>query len=156
MLRMKSASTYGWLEGIQRYFNGTVISDGLCAEVISTAGTLVFLTSDAEWGIADADVVAKSNGLLGIALNATSNIGDTVHVMIDGIISLYSNHDQLATPITPGAPIYVSTTGGNVTETAPSGTGDVVRLVGHNIWGTTSGQDVAIIRFQPDATWIEL
>jgi hypothetical protein len=76
--------------------------------------------------------------------------------MIDGIISLYSNHDQLATPITPGAPIYVSTTGGNVTETAPSGTGDVVRLVGHNIWGTTSGQDVAIIRFQPDATWIEL
>ncbi len=156
MLRMKSSSTYGWSEGIQRYFNGTVISDGLCAEVISTAGTLVFLTSDAEWGIADADVVAKSTSLLGIALNATSNIGDTVHVMIDGIISLYSNHDQLATPITPGAPIYVSTTGGNVTETAPSGTGDVVRLVGHNIWGTTSGQDVAIIRFQPDATWIEL
>lgn len=156
MLRLKSSSTYGWLEGSQRFFNGTVISDGLSADTIPTAGTLVFLTSDAEWGIADADVAGKSISLLGIALNSTSGIGETVHVMIDGIISLYSNHDQLTDPATPGAPLYVSTNAGNVTEVAPSGTGDVVRLVGHNISSISSGNDIAVIRFQPDASWIEL
>ena len=152
-----SANATQWLnDPAKKYFTGTVISDGLCAEVISTAGTLVFMTTDGEWGIADADTVGKSTTLLGIALKATSNIGDTLPVLIDGIIALWSNHTDLTTPATPGVPIYVSTTSGYVTETAPSGTGDVVRIVGHNIWGISAGDDVAVIRFKPDNTWIEL
>jgi hypothetical protein len=152
-----SANASQWLyDPAKKYFTGTVISDGLCAEAISTAGTLVFMTTDGEWGIADADTVGKSTTLLGIALKATSNIGDTLPVLIDGIIALWSNHTDLTTPATPGAPIYVSTTSGYVTETAPSGTGDVVRIVGHNIWGISAGNDVAVIRFKPDNTWIEL
>ena len=156
MLRIKSTSSNGWLSSSVKYFNGTVISEGLCAEVISTAGTLVFLTTDGEWGIADADVSAKSVTLLGIALNDTSNIGDKVDVLIDGIIALKSNHDQISVPASPGAPLFVSTNAGNVTEVAPAGTGDIVRLVGHNIWSATSPANTAVIRFQPDATWIEL
>lgn len=155
MLRIKSTSTNGWLSST-KYFNGTVISEGLCAEVISTAGTLVFLDSNGEWGIADADVSAKSVTLLGIALNPTSNIGDTVDVLIDGIIALKSNHDQISVPAAPGAPLFVSTNAGNVTEVAPAVSGDIVRLVGHNIWSATSPANTAVIRFQPDATWIEL
>jgi hypothetical protein len=156
MLRIKSTSTSGWLSSDASYFNGTVISDGLSADTIPTAGTLVFLTTDGEWGIADADVGAKSIPLLGIALNSTSGIGETVDVLIDGIIALKSNHDQISIPASAGAPIYVSTNAGNVTEVAPSGTGDIVRLVGHNVWSATSPQNTAIIKFQPDNTWIEL
>ena len=155
MVRIKSASTNGWLSST-KFFNGTVLSAGLCAEVISTAGTLVFLTTDGEWGIADADVAAKSVTLLGIALNSTSNTGDKVDVLIDGIIALKSNHDQISVPASPGAPLFVSTNAGNVTEVAPAGSGDIVRLVGHNIWSATSPANTAVIRFQPDATWIEL
>jgi hypothetical protein len=156
MLRIKSTSTSGWLSSQANYFNGTVISDGLCAEAISTVGTLLFLTTDGEWGIADADVAAKSVTLLGIALNSTSGIGETVDVLIDGIIALKSNHDQISIPASPGAPLYVSTNAGKVTEVAPAVSGDIVRLVGHNVWSATSPQNTAIIRFQPDNTWIEL
>jgi hypothetical protein len=156
MLRIKSTSTSGWLSSQVNYFNGTVISDGLCAEAISTVGTLLFLTTDGEWGIADADVAAKSVTLLGIALNSTSGIGETVDVLIDGIIALKSNHDQISIPASPGAPLYVSTNAGKVTEVAPAVSGDIVRLVGHNVWSATSPQNTAIIRFQPDNTWIEL
>jgi hypothetical protein len=156
MLRIKSNSTSGWLSSQANYFNGTVISDGLCAEAISTVGTLLFLTTDGEWGIADADVAAKSVTLLGIALNSTSGIGETVDVLIDGIIALKSNHDQISIPASPGAPLYVSTNAGKVTEVAPAVSGDIVRLVGHNVWSATSPQNTAIIRFQPDNTWIEL
>lgn len=156
MLRIKSTSTSGWLSSQANFFNGTVISDGLCDVAISTAGTLLFLNSNGEWGIADADVAAKSVTLLGIALNSTSGVGETVDVLIDGIIALKSNHDQISIPASPGAPLYVSTNAGNVTEVAPSGTGDIVRLVGHNIWSATIPQNTAIIRFQPDNTWIEL
>jgi hypothetical protein len=156
MLRIKSTSTSGWLSSQANYFNGTVISDGLCDVAISTVGTLLFLNSNGEWGIADADIAAKSVTLLGIALNSTSGVGETVDVLIDGIIALKSNHDQISIPASPGAPLYVSTNAGNVTEVAPSGTGDIVRLVGHNVWSATSPQNTAIIRFQPDNTWIEL
>jgi hypothetical protein len=156
MLRIKSTSTSGWLSSQANYFNGTVISDGLCVEAISTVGTLLFLTTDGEWGIADADVAAKSVTLLGIALNSTSGIGETVDVLIDGIIALKSNHDQISIPASPGAPLYVSTNAGKVTEVAPAVSGDIVRLVGHNVWSATSPQNTAIIRFQPDNTWIEL
>ena len=156
MLRIKSTSTSGWLSSQANYFNGTVISDGLCDVAISTVGTLLFLNSNGEWGIADADIAAKSVTLLGIALNSTSGVGETVDVLIDGIIALKSNHDQISIPASPGAPLYVSTNSGSVTEVAPAVSGDIVRLVGHNVWSATSPQNTAIIRFQPDNTWIEL
>ena len=156
MLRIKSTSISGWLSSQANYFNGTVISDGLCDVAISTVGTLLFLNSNGEWGIADADIAAKSVTLLGIALNSTSGVGETVDVLIDGIIALKSNHDQISIPASPGAPLYVSTNAGNVTEVAPAVSGDIVRLVGHNVWSATSPQNTAIIRFQPDNTWIEL
>ena len=156
MLRIKSTSASGWLSSGPNFFNGTVISEGLCDVAISTVGTLLFLNTNGEWGIADADVAAKSVTLLGIALNSTSGVGETVDVLIDGIIALKSNHDQISIPASPGAPLYVSTNSGSVTEVAPAVSGDIVRLVGHNVWSATSPQNTAIIRFQPDNTWIEL
>jgi hypothetical protein len=47
--------------------------------------------------------------------------------------------------------VYVSTTAGEVTTTAPSGSGDIVRIIGYSIDGTNE-----IIYFNPDNTWVEL
>ena len=50
-----------------------------------------------------------------------------------------------------GAPLYMSTTAGQVTTTAPSTAGEFVRVVGHVVDATNS-----TIYFKPDNTWIEL
>ena len=50
---------------------------------------------------------------------------------------------------TTGAELYVSTTPGNPTATAPSATGDIVRIVGY-----AKGADY--IWFDPDKTYLEI
>ena len=52
-----------------------------------------------------------------------------------------------------GEPLYVDTTAGSITNTAPSGENDVVRIVGHYI---KSGTGFSTITFKPDGTWVEL
>ena len=47
--------------------------------------------------------------------------------------------------------IYVSTTAGGVTTTAPSSSGDVIRIIGYSIDGTNE-----IIYFSPDNSWVEV
>jgi hypothetical protein len=95
--------------------------------------------------------------MLGIALNTP---GDdlVLDVLIDGVLN-YSNtiHEQLNTPATPGVPLYASTTNGNITETEPSSTGNIVKVIGHNINAVTVGRtNVVLVRFNPDNFWIEL
>jgi len=52
---------------------------------------------------------------------------------------------------TIGAPLYISTTGGDFSQTAPSGTGDIVRIIGYVI--STSNDE---IYFSPDNVWVEI
>jgi hypothetical protein len=47
--------------------------------------------------------------------------------------------------------VYVSTTAGEVTTTAPSSSGDVIRIIGYSIDGTNE-----IIYFSPDNSWVEI
>jgi hypothetical protein len=47
--------------------------------------------------------------------------------------------------------LYVSGTSGEITNTAPSGSGDVVRIVGYCTNGTTRE-----IYFDPSKDWVEL
>jgi hypothetical protein len=49
-----------------------------------------------------------------------------------------------------GVPLYISTSAGNITPTAPSGSGELVRVVGYNV-----GDDDQIW-FCPDNTYIEI
>jgi hypothetical protein len=112
---------------------------------------LLYLRDNGKWSRADASAVGASTPLLGIALT-DGVLDDICSVLLDGLIST-EYHAQVGSAI-PGKPLYISTTTGDVTETAPSGTGDVVRLIGHNIYD--AGTNTVIIRFQPDNTWIEL
>jgi len=109
-------------------------------------GDIVYLKlSDEKWWKTDADATASSTGLIGfvtesIAADATGDI------MLRG-----SARDDSWTWTTTGSslPLYLSTTSGELTETAPAGGGDSVRVVAHSTSATT-------IYFKPDASWVEI
>jgi hypothetical protein len=115
---------------------------------------LLFLDPTGKWVKTNNGSTTTSTALLGYALNNADD-DDPIDILIDGVITLTDYHRDLGS-ITPGAPLYIRDVSGEVTETAPSTPGDIVRLIGHNIVGGTSPSNYVVIRFKPDNTWIEL
>lgn len=95
-------------------------------------GDLVYLSGANTWSQTDADAESTSNGMLGIRISATE-------VLIKGVYT--------TTGLTAASTYYVSTTAGGITTTAPSATGDVVRIVGYAL-STTE------LFFDPDKSYV--
>jgi len=112
-----------------------------------TIGKIYHYKSDGTWEIANADAIATSDGLLAVALGAAS---DTNGMLLRGIVVL--DHD----PGAIGDVLYVQSdnagTPGNATATAPSASGDCVRIVGYQIAHAANGN----IWFNPDNTFVEV
>ena len=92
--------------------------------------------------------------MLGIALNTASTSGG-VDILIRGIIGTNST---MLTSIASGTgnPIYLNTTAGTMSQTAPSSENNIVRILGHYInlvFGETAKY---VISFNPDSIWLEL
>jgi len=119
--------------------SGTIIKFGSttsmsAGQVVYGANSMGSLT----WTATDADTGTKN--ILGLALG-TSPTSDGI--LLNGIYHSASHG------FTVGLPLYISTTGGEMTTTAPSGSGDYVRVVGYAI-------DANHIYFCPDNTWVEI
>ncbi len=110
---------------ILKYSPGS--SDGL------TASQIYYLREGGNWALADADDVANGGTqLLGIGMGEDPQ---TVGVFMEGFFRVAST-EILNTPGSgnvDGLPLYVSTTDGHFDFTAPSGSGDYVRIVGYAI-----------------------
>jgi len=118
-----------------------------------TSGQIYFLHTDGTWDATDADAVATgASQLLGVGLGGASQ---TVGVLTKGFIKIPSTEilNLPGSGACDGLPLYVSTTAGHFDFTAPSGTGDFVRIVGYAIDDDSS--DV-LVYFDPDKTWIEV
>ena len=113
-----------------------------------TAGNLYYYDSSGNWTAADADAESTSTGLLGIA--RATGTASTVGMLLRGHARFTGNGNYTGVT-TVGAPLYVSTTAGAFSQTAPSGTGDVVRIIGY-VQSTANDQ----IYFCPDTTWVTL
>ncbi len=95
----------------------------------TTQGDLCYLKEDGSWGQADADGAATGDdadrdamGMLAIALGTDPDVDG---MLVRGVITMdYDLGDC-------GNPIYVSTTAGDMTSTAPSASGDFVRVLGY-------------------------
>lgn len=111
----------------------------------ATAGTLVNLGNTAPSLVGAQSVTAAATGMLTVVTDAAS--GD--ELLIEGIIKMSSNTGWSTAK--KGAPLYMSTTAGAVTTTAPSTAGEFVRVVGYVVDASN-----ATIYFKPDNTWIEL
>ena len=129
-----SSSTDGDHHGDVVYFGGTTSM---------TTGAIYHYKSDGTWELADADAASTCDGLLGVALGAASN---TNGVLLRGMVTI--DHD----PGAIGDVLYVSTTAGDCSATAPSGTGDIVRIIGYQVSHASDGN----IWFNPDNTFVEI
>lgn len=112
-----------------------------------TQGDLYYFNSSGNWAQADADAVATSGGvLLAIALGAAS---DTNGMLLRGVYTM--DGAAVDGSMVTGDELYVSTTVGHLTKTAPTGNLDIVRVVGYCLDGT-NGQ----IWFNPSNDFIEI
>ena len=140
----KDESSWGILRsGYFSAYSGLMwyIGDKQAGEDLS-GGDLAYLKSDGKWWKTDADAEVTTKGLLGIAMAAIS-ANNTGRVLVFGRVS------SAGWSWTVGAPIYVSCTAGALAQTAPSGSGDQVRKIGHALSSDT-------MVFNPDATIIEI
>jgi hypothetical protein len=126
--------------------NGEVVYYGTGTSL--TAGYLYYLNSSSVWTLVDAQLPVAPNGakyLLAIAVstNATGGMLIRGHAHFAGVGNYQS--------VTTGQVLYLATTGGLFSATAPASTGQVVRVIGYSV-NATNGT----IYFNPDNTWVEI
>ena len=122
------------------------------ADTTLTKGGIYFLHTDGTWDAADADAASTGKQLLGIALGTSAR---THGMLIRGFVKIPST-EVLNVPgsgASDGLPVYISTTAAHLDFTAPSASGDIVRVVGYCIDDDSS--DI-LLYFKPDNTWVEI
>lgn len=97
-------------------------------------GDAVYLSDASTWSQANATDDTESAGLMGIRVNSTT-------VLTQGIYT--------TTGLTAGSTYYLDTTDGSITTTAPSSTGNIVRIIGYAI-STTE------LYVTPESTYVEV
>ncbi len=112
-----------------------------------TYGDLVYLDpTDSRWEKCDANSAAAadgdSRGIIGIVVVAGAADGNACTILLQGIIRA----DAAFPTFTVNNPIYVSETAGAVTQTQPTTTDVVIRIIGSAL--TTDE-----MYFNPDWTW---
>jgi len=119
--------------------SGTIINFGSTSV---TAGYYYVLNSSSGWDDTQADAESTSKGLIAIA--RATGTANNVGMLLEGI------YKDASHGFTIGAPLYLSAADNNlVTTTAPSGSSEVVRVMGYAI-------DANHIYFKPDNTWVKI
>tara|TARA_R100000234_G_scaffold120132_1_gene105745 strand:+ start:156 stop:3302 length:3147 start_codon:yes stop_codon:yes gene_type:complete len=112
-------------------------------------GKLMYLATGGIWKHADADAVASCGGvMLGIALGTGISDG----LLVNGYANISGT--LTASPVyklTHGSALYVSTTPGEMTQTQPTASGDVSRVIGYAVSSSTG----KTIYFNPSGDWVE-
>jgi hypothetical protein len=117
---------------------------GTAGTNLSFGEVAYFASADSKWEKTDADAEATTKPDIAIVAVA-GNEDAAVTLLTYGTI----REDDWAWT-TPGAPLFIDTaTAGGLTETAPSGSGDCVRIAGYVI-------DANSIKFCPENAWDEL
>ena len=114
---------------------GTVLSIGAAGLTVGT----VYYWNGSDWADANAGAVATADGLMGVA----TDTGVSPDVLVSGIIQLSS------VPGSAGDVLYLDTTNGTLTATAPTGSQEIVRVMGYNLDGSR-------IYFNPSQDWLEI
>jgi len=133
-------------------FNAALSDQQYCG--FATAGTagatlafgeLCYLQpSDSRWEKVDADAAATSGDVkIGMCVLAAAADGDPTRMLEIG----YIRADSLFPTFTISAPVYAGVTPGEVQVAQPSGTDDVIRIMGH-------GKTADVLWFNPSNDWM--
>lgn len=129
---------------------GTLTSDHTASGDIITAtagenvvfGSVCYLKSDGKFWKTDADAEATSASMIVMAIATIAGNGSGLFLKRG-----YARDDTWAW--TAGNTLYLSTTPGAMTATAPSGTGDIVRIAGY-------AKAADYIEFDPSKIYLEI
>tara|TARA_R110002012_G_scaffold6501_15_gene30399 strand:+ start:180 stop:1928 length:1749 start_codon:yes stop_codon:yes gene_type:complete len=135
-----STSTSGDADGDVVYFgNGPSGGD-------TTAGLIYCYKSTGNWELADADSADYASGFLAVAISTSPS---THGMLIRGMVT---HHVELEGTEAKGSIVYLSATDGGVaTVDPPTGSGDVIRVLGYAL-DTDNDQ----LYFNPSMDWIEI
>jgi len=122
-----------------------IVETGTAGATLAFGDLVYFAVADSRWELADADAEATAFGKLGICVQVAAGDGSATTILLWGKVRA----DAVFPALTIGAPVYMGTTAGDVQTAAPSGTTDVVRIVGY---GNTADE----LYFKPDNTYIEM
>tara|TARA_R110000822_G_scaffold267191_1_gene390796 strand:- start:1513 stop:2502 length:990 start_codon:yes stop_codon:yes gene_type:complete len=98
------------------------------------------------WTLIDADFENRCRDLVGMAVGTNSS---TDGMLIKGCVTLKDVF--VAGTDSAGMPVYASVTGGRATLVAPTGSGDIVRILGYSL----DSSDKAMY-FNPDSTYVKI
>jgi len=117
---------------------------GTLGETVAYGECVYFKTSDSKWYLAKADAAATSTGKIAICLVGGAANAST-RVLLFGKIRA----DAKFPTFTIGTAVFISAaTGGQLVSTAPSGSGNEIRIVG-------SGNTAHELYFNPSPDWLE-
>lgn len=123
-----------------------IVEAGTAGATLAFGDLVYFAVADSRWELADADAAATAGPVkIGICVLAAASDGDPTTILLYGKVRA----DTAFPALTVGAPAYVSTTAGDIQTSAPTGSADIVRIVGY---GNTADE----LFFCPDVTFIEL
>lgn len=107
-----------------------IIEAGTAGATLAFGDLVYFSVTDSRWELTDADADSTSGAvMIGICVQAAAGDGSATTILRWGKIRADANFPTL----TVGAPAYVSTTPGDIQVAQPSGTDDVIRIVGYGI-----------------------
>lgn len=123
-------------------YSGTTIS-GTAGAALAFGDLIYLAVADSRWELTDADSVTTAGAVLtGMCVLAAAADGDPTVILLNGNIRA----DAKFPALTVGAPVYASTTPGEIVVTKPSGTDDVVHVIGHALTADS-------IIFRPSSDW---
>lgn len=138
-------------EGASIALDPSLSADGTYsgATIAGTAGTtlafgdlIYFAVADSRWELVDADSVTTAGAVLaGFCVLAAASDGDPTVILLDGNIRA----DTAFPVLTVGAPVYAGTSPGDIQVAQPSGTDDVIHVVGFALTA-----DSILVKISPD------
>lgn len=124
-------------------YSGNTIS-GTAGATLAFGDVIYLAVADSRWELADASAASTSGAVkIGICVLAAASDGDPTVILTSGNVRA----DTAFPTFTVGAPVYISETAGDVTNTAPVTTDSVTRVLG---WG----DDGNTLFFSPSSDYI--
>lgn len=125
-------------------YNG-ITRTGTAGATLAFGDVVYLAVADSRWELAKADAEATTKCLLGICVLAAASDGDPTNILLIGMVRA----DTAFPSFTVGAPVFLdASTAGDLTSTAPTGSGNQIRCVGQ-AWTADE------LWFCPSSDWYE-